>query len=546
MKSRGHSILPLLAIGAFAVAALTGCVPSAPPSAEQVAGEFDEKVEPAWSVDVPGIYGDAVVAGDLVAVYAQDDEDGMRLEVRDTATGDLVWEHVASPGGSWGSPLFAETESVSRLNPIPTIRPFIVTRGTGDKATPVIVFTERVLTETEEFLNNDVLHVADLRTGELLDLTAPDYVEYETPLGEAETDDDGNVLVNAYSPFRICGDGPTICVEDSNGGDYVIDVGSLEVTNTKPEWDISEVSRSREWGPGFVNDLDASDDDTTVSRIEDGEVLWSAASADLFGNGGTRPAEDRDFIRIGDLVLIQGYKPITPLPGLTETLDYDYADSRTLVAVDRDSGTVAWRLPGGDALCFAVDEVAITPATEVIPVCHATGGSFSYSGDGEELLDSVDPEVSIAAVNIDDGSIAWEVPHAGDQSILDHGRQLEAVFASGPSLAVVDVSGAGDEGAARGIVDLATGDFQPVPDKSGYLCESERDGAKLEFQGSIFMSGANPIAIEYPAGWYQFACDQDGAPAKTWTKGAVRAGGQSAADGHVIVVTEDGLAGFEL
>jgi hypothetical protein len=301
----------------------------------------------------------------------------------------------------------------------------------------------------------------------------------------------------------------------------------------------------REWGPGFVNDLDVSDDDTTVSRLQDGEVLWSTSATDLFGNGGTRPAEDRDFHRIGDLVLIQGYKPITPLAGITETLDYDYADSRTLVAVNRDTGEVAWRMPGGDAECLAVDGVRWTSETRTIPVCHATGGSFSYSGDGEELLDSTDPEVSIAGVSVKDGSVSWEVPHAGDQSILDHGRQVEAVFASGSGFAVVDATGTGEK-TARGVVDLATGEFLSVPEKAGYLCESERDGVKLEFQGSIFMSGANPIALEYPAGWYQFPCDQDAGAAKTWTKGAVRVGGIPAPDGRVIVVTEGGLAGFSL
>jgi hypothetical protein len=430
------------------------------------------------------------------------------------------------------------------LNVIPTIQPFIVTRGTGDKATPVILFTERVLTDTNELINDDILHAAELRTGKELELTTPDFVQYETPFGEAETDDDGNVLVEAYSPYRICGDGPTVCTEDSNGGYYRIDVGALEVTNTRPEWDPSEASRSREWGPGFVSDLDAADDDATIARLEDGDVLWSSSAAELFGNGGTRPAEDVDFMNLGDLVLIQGYKDITPLPGLTKTLDYDYADSRTLVAVDRDSGKVAWRLPGGDVNCVAVDGFPVTAKTDVIPVCHATGGYFSYSGDGNTLLDSEDPDVSIAGVKVADGSIAWEVPHAGDQAILNHGRQLDQVFSSGPAFAVVDATGA--KKGKDGVVDLATGDFRAVPAKAGYVCEAERPGVKLKFQGSVFVSGANPVALEFPAGWFGFACDKDGKPVKTWTRGAVRVAGIAAPDGRVILVTEKGLVGFAL
>ena len=544
MKNHVRAVPALFAITVAAAIMLTGCVPAGPPSLEDVAGEFADRVAPAWKTDVAGLYGQAAVVDDMVAVYAQDDADGMRLEVHDTKTGKLLWQHVASPGGAWGAPLFSETESVSRLNVIPTIQPFIVTRGTGDKARPVILFTERVLTDTNEFINADILHAADLRSGEELALTAPDYDQDETPYGEAETDDDGNVLLQAYSPFRLCGDGPLVCTEDANGGYYRIDVAALEVTNSRPEWDPSEAQRSREWGPGFVSDIDARDDDTTITRLEDGKDLWSTSATDLFGNRGTRPAEDVDFTNLGDLVLIQGYKDITPLAGLTETLDYDYADSRTLVAVDRDSGKVAWRLPGGDAHCVAVDGFPVTAKTDVIPVCHATGGFFSYSGDGKTLLDSEDPDVSIAGVNVADGSIAWEVPHAGDQAILIHGRQLDQVFSSGAAFAAVDATGA--KKGKDGVVDLVTGEFHAAPAKAGYVCESERPGVKLKFQGSVFVSGANPVALEFPAGWFQFACDREGKPVKTWTTGAVRVAGIPAPEDRVIVVTETGLAGFAL
>ena len=69
---------------------------------------------------------------------------------------------------------------------------------------------------------------------------------------------------------------------------------------------------------------------------------------------------------------------------------------------------------------------------------------------------------------------------------------------------------------------------------------------QLEFQGSVFVSGSNPIALEYPSGWYQFPCDQDAAPATAWTKGAVRVGGIPVDDTHVVVITEEGLSGFAL
>ena len=90
---RTRLFLALAAAGATLVM-LTGCVPGKP-TAEQIAHEFDDRIEPAWSVDVPGIYGGMTVVGDLVAVYAQDEVDGLRLEVHNTKTGKLQWEPVA-------------------------------------------------------------------------------------------------------------------------------------------------------------------------------------------------------------------------------------------------------------------------------------------------------------------------------------------------------------------------------------------------------------------------------------------------------------------
>ncbi len=545
MKKRAHRILALLVAGASA-ALLAGCV-SGPPSLDQVAGEFDDPIEPSWSVDVAGIYGEPTIVGDLIAVYARDTEDGLRLEVHDTETGELLWEHIASPGGAWGAPLFSETESASRPYPIPAIKPFVVTRGEGDEARRVIVFTERVLTETNEIYNPDMVHVVEARSGDELELTAPDFVEFETPYGEAEIDDDGNVLLQAYSPFRLCGDGPTVCTEDANGGFNRIDVGTLEVTNSAPDFDPFQSDYSRDFGAEYFEVLppDDSDEAFSVARLVDGDELWRVDEDELFGVPGTSPAEKRDFRAVGDLVLIQGYKSI--LTNLDDhTFEYDYAASRTLVAIDPDTGEVAWAAPGVDSLCFAVDDRPLPREPGTIPVCHATAGSFFYDYDSEEMIDEVSPEVSIAGLDLTDGSITWEAPHAGDQAIMHHARQVESVFASDAAFAVVDMHGEGDDAPGIAVLDLASGDLKPVPEKSGYLCESERPGVDLEFQGSVFVSGSNPIALEYPAGWYQFACDQDGGPAKTWTKGAVRVGGLPAADGRVIVVTEDGLVGFAL
>ena len=286
-------------------------------------------------------------------------------------------------------------------------------------------------------------------------------------------------------------------------------------------------------------------DDFSVARLVDGEELWRVSETDLFDDARTIPAEKRDFRPAGGVVLIQGYQAI--LNNMDDhTFEYDYAASRTLVAVDPETGEVAWRVKGADSLCFAVGDDRVDPDADVIPVCHATGGSYLYDNDSEEMIEEENPEVSIAGLDLSDGSLTWEVPHAGDQAILQHARQFDAVFASGPAFAVVDTAEEGDDAVEIGVVDLASGDLEPVPEEARLLCEAERPGVELEFQGSVFVSGANPIALEYPAGWYQFPCSSAGEPAKTWTKSAVRVGGLPAAEGRVVVVTEDGLAGFAL
>lgn len=550
MNRRTRSIRSLLVIGAAASLALAGCV-QGPPSAGQVADEFDDVVKPAWSVDVPGIFGQATVSGDLVAVYAQDEKDGMRLEVHDTATGELLWQHVASPGGAWGAPLFSETQSASRPYPIPAIAPFVVTVGKGDKAKPVVVFTERVLTETNEIYNPDILHVADLRTGEDRELTAPGYEEYESPFAAPYVDDDGNLIISPYSPYRVCGDEPTVCLEDGQGGFYRIDVANGEVTQTDPEFDKYDgtTGYQRDYGPEYVqlvgDEVEAAGD-TLIAKLDgSGGEAWRLGADDLFGEGRGSAAELRDFELAAGVLLIQGYRSIVQNTDYG-TLEYDYEQSRTLAGVDPDTGEVLWTAEGVDALCFAVDRGPRGSKATVIPVCHATKGSFLYDIDEDRMVKEVDPEVSVAGLDVTDGSLTWEVAHAGDQAILEHGRQIDAVFASGTALAVVDTATRAKKGPMIELLDLASGTATPMPEKSSYLCESERDGVKLKFQGSVFTSGSNPIALEYPAGWYQFPCDEKAAPATTWTKGAVRVGGYPAAENRVVVVTEKGLAGFAL
>lgn len=534
--------LPVLVATA---ALLAGCVPpSGPLTLEQVNAEFAEPIEPAWEVEVPGIYGEPAILDDLIAVYATDDEVGLRLEVRSAEDGELLWDVPASPGGAWGAPLFEETDSVSRAYPIPSIQPLLLNRGEGEDARAVVIYFERDVVNAEDHITpDDYLHVADARTGEELELTIPGFqdfnldqyfsLHYLTDADDPFEATEGTIVAVPYSPGRVCGDGPTVCFEEPMGGYIELDLASLEVGVSEPEFSRDYTP---EWGPGFARFNGA---ETTVARVEGGQVLWERTSDDLFADEYTRPPSLVDFIPAGELTLIQGYQTITQTPELGNQLDLDYTTSRRVVAVDTETGATVWTLEGGDAHCFAVKDYPRDPAAEVLPMCLATGGFFSYHYDDDEMLDEQEPLVSIVGVNVADGSIEWEIEHAGELSIYMVARQIEWTFAQGSRYSPVYL-----EEDTTGVADLRTGEVVTSVENATFLCESERPGVDLTYDEGGFIGGRSSLALEYPAGWFAFPCDDEGGEAD-WSRGSVRVGGYGDGERR-IVVTEDGMAGFRL
>jgi hypothetical protein len=158
------------------------------------------------------------------------------------------------------------------------------------------------------------------------------------------------------------------------------------------------------------------------------------------------------------------------------------------------------------------------------------------------MVEQEDIVASIAEVDIATGEIGWELPGLGADSIAHVVRLVEVAYgARGP----LTVAGDTDE---VSLVDLRDGEAYPMPDNAGYVCRSERDDVLPEFEGSPFTGGINPIASGYPAGWYQFPCDEVGSPVDGWTRGSVRVAGYGASDDSTTVVLplEGSLAGFTL
>jgi hypothetical protein len=536
---------------------LAGCIPSGPPTPEQLVDQFTETVEPAWEVELEGIFGEPVVRDGLVFMYADDEADGMRLEVRSLEDGELVWEHVAAPAGAYSNPILGSGTSASRTYPYPPIEPVVMERGDGEDAQLVVVYFEREIPTDDTIVPDDFLRVADARTGDLLEVTFEPYDEFELrPYG---VNDSGEVFANVQSPARACGEQRVCFVTNDGEGDGEAGSLALDVESLVLEWTQSTIPPSEEtvlseWGLEYGYVL--TDDADFLARYVDGAEVWRADFDALFDEGRLRPAEYVDFVQVGDLLLIQGYQSIleTLDPGLPHTLELDFAASRSLIAIDPETGDVAWRAPGADMLCHAVHDRPIADDATTIPVCVATAGSFVYDLGSESMIEQTDLEASIAELTVADGSLGWEVAEAGETSVANVGRLIESVWAARGDYAViapVDTTTDAGENATGEVqlVDLTTGETLPVADDAQLVCKSERPDVELKFEGSAFASGSNPITTGYPAGWYHFPCGTDGLDGGDWSKGGVRVAGYPEVGGEsamVVLTTEGGLAAFDL
>jgi outer membrane protein assembly factor BamB len=542
-KRRSIIIFGSIAAGALT---LTACV--GPPSPESIAAEFATPIEPVWQVDVPGLYGEPVIRDGVVLAYADDDEDGMRLTAHSVDDGELLWEHTSSPGGAYANPILTAWDAASRPYPLSTIEPLVVETGTGEDAAPAVVFFERDV-ETDSIRPDDFLRVADLRTGELLDVTLPEFDPEEFTFEPLGLTDGGEVFANVHSPGYPCRDGlycfVTTFAESSDGsgnGVIVFDPATLEAHYQEPFIPETDETTIVEWGLEYVRVLA---DDTEIARYRDGERVWQVATTELFDDGRTSPPEYVDFEQVGDVLLIQGYQGLleTLDPDLPHTLSVDMVDARTLVAVDPETGELLWRLPGGDMLCHAVRERPLAADADAIPICLATAGSFVYNIGTDEIDDEEELVASIAELSVADGEVGWEVEGAGTVAVGHASRLLDVTYAARGDLTVVDIA----ESEETGLVDLRDGGWYPIPlDDAGFVCKAERPDVELEFEGSVFAGGSNPITTGYPAGWYHFACDDTGEESDVYTKGAVRVAGYPAGEKRVVLPLEGSLVAFDL
>ncbi len=542
MGMRRSVLLAAVAAGALG---LTACV-GGEPSPSSVAAEFTTPIEPAWTADIPGLFGEPVLRDGVVLAYADDEEVGMRLVALDLETGEPLWEHTASPGGAYSNPILTSVYAASRPYPLPTLRPTVFEAGEGEDAALAVVFTERDI-EMESIRPDDLLRVVDLHSGEELEVTLPDVDPDDftyAPVGIQR--DDGELYANFYTPARTC-DG-LICwaAEDpdtTNGYSLVtLDPATLELRIEGGFLPDSDDPLSPDYGMEYVSV--ATDDDFDLVRFVDGEEVWRHPTDELFGVERTSLPDFGGVTELGDLVLVQGYQAMRETLDRVHTYDLDFVTSRTLAALDAETGDVVWRLEGGDMLCYAAYDGPPPADAESIPICHATGGSFVYDLVAEDFAEQVEPEASIAQLDVATGELGWESEGAGVVSLAQAGNLLDVAYSSRGDLALVDRD---DE---TGLVDLRDGAWYPLPTEGDVVraCQAERDDVELDFEGSSFASGQNPITTGYPAGWRHFPCDEEGGEIDGWSRGAVRVAGyrDPGVPGTAVIVEGGALVGFEL
>jgi len=503
---------------------------------EQISADLKEKVKPAWTTDVAGMFGQPAVGAGFVAVYAKA-KVGLRLAVFSTATGKLLWDHSASPGATFTVPFLGGFGSAARVYPTPPITPIIVNRSEGKDVEPLIVYFERVDTGNDDE-TEDRIHAVNAKTGKDAKITVPGYDDADSQ-SSVRANRDGTVVVDTNGPPRVCGAGPALCFEDSKGGFTKLDIRTMRASYLAPNVPGDDLTKSVTpmWGPDYADVT--TDTSGQIARYTGGTQMWLRNDAELFGVERMNPPANVDFrpTRNGKALVVQGYQPI-----LTSaehgTYSLDFVTSRTAVSLDPASGKTQWLLKGGDSDCYAVANFVPTSNAKVLPMCLAKAGSFVVSSTERKVTESKDIEASVVGVNVADGSIAWQVTHAGDVSLAQAGRLSDSGFASRGDLSFTPRSG------VPGLLDLTTGKWVKSPTKSTFMCDQERADVEPTFD-QLFNTGSDPLATTYAGGWFDFPCTTDRKKAD-WSVGAVSVAGYGAGTGVTVIPTESGLAGFTL
>lgn len=383
--------------------------------------------------------GGVVTTEDVAVTYTAAEDGELTLVGLSTADGSTVWEHEAGRG--------AVRPSSSTIEPV----------AFGDDDGTYVAFLEPDTPNTSTRISENRVAIAEIDTGEIVARSPERRWVYSSPVE--------------------CADRAAACL-------WVYDDGSYHRAYFGPG--SSQLQEHPEQIDDYGGDMFAQylgDGDRDLSRVVDGETLWTVRISDLPGTSdwpdlsvGTPPAETP-------------WRPITLRYSaefrdeVLEPLDaVDMADQATYL-LDAETGEVLWWGAGYAYRCpYGFLNAGVR--------CQATGVEH-LSDHGPDEYSDLDLTLEGFA---DDGSTTWSLPLGADATPLS--AEPPESFSSEVLVPTAD---------GGLLLDPATGDTRAVPETWTYLCAES-----AEFGNSVRWHVDEPEEDTWVGGRVYTTCAADG------------------------------------
>ena len=460
---------------------LTACVPDASqtPSPEPTPTETPEPtVSLVWETEESPI-GNPWVGEDVVVSYIRTDT-GMALAGFDPATGEKKWWRPAMPPekpSSYGF-LSADTRIIPEVIAYKN-RLWTATLNQAEDQLARIVLLDAASGELQPLKNERVWPASRLM--DCSTHTSAAFCLWAVPAGEVYVEQ-----------LRVSLEDPTVALD------------SLWPDTRTTKMLTPEI---------FVGNGIKEETSEEIGLVADSRVQWSHLYHDLFGKRTSPNAAWRWFSADGN----------DPVVGEGRVYNKkSKADSRrladvSLVALDRETGSILWKSQATDSCDFPVDNYSMDRG--VFVACHYSSGKRkpAHTEAEEPYIRYDDGAGSLVGLDLKTGSKLWEHPLTS-AVLSEKGRTWD--FTGTGSTLPLPIS----EGVVSAI-DLRTGEAtQPSPDDV-FVCERHRED--FEFTWSEEHS-------TYSAGAGLYPCDQSGAELPDWTASQVEQAGRLAGEVHVI------------
>lgn len=414
---------------------LTGC--TLPRTSTEVQRPAEIPAPVAWQRELP-VTGGVVTTEDVAVTYTADEDGVLTLVGLSTGDGSTVWEHEAGRG--------AVRPSTSSIEPV----------AFSDDDGAYVAFLEPDTPSTSTRFSENRVAIADIDTGEIVARTPEKHPVYSSPVQ--------------------CADRAAACLWVYDGSYHRAYFGPDSSQLQEHPQQIDEHG-----GDIAAQHLDGGDWD--LSRVTDGDVLWTVRVSELPGTSGwpdlsvSTPPEEAPWRPIA-LRHASVFRDDT-----VETQDAVDLEDQSLYLLDADTGEVLWWGSEQAYLCpfdFLVAGVR----------CRATGVEHLAEGGPNEYEDL---ELTLEGF-ADDGSTTWELPLGGDATPLT----TEPPEGLGSEVVVPTANGAL-------LLDPVTGDTRAAPEDWTTLC-----GQSAEFDHRLHWDASEPAEDTWVGGRVYTTCTADG------------------------------------